>query len=73
MKIIIGKNPQESDAIQILTKDGEDITSAFYITSLSLDLRPENGRTKVTMECLVESVELLDVVADVTIVGRDFA
>tara|TARA_R110000737_G_scaffold130655_2_gene162669 strand:+ start:2478 stop:2699 length:222 start_codon:yes stop_codon:yes gene_type:complete len=71
MKIIIGKNPQESDAIQILTNEGTDITSAFHIKSLSLDLRPENGRTKVTMECLVESVELLDVVADVTIVGRD--
>lgn len=65
MKIVIGKLPSKD--FRVYDDNGKDITDQLHIKNLSLKIGYDDYPTLVEMTCYIDSVELLDTMAEVTI------
>ncbi len=65
MRIII---PQDPNQFEILDDEGKNITEQLHVKELSLRIANDTMPTTVQLTCYVESVDLLDTMAEVTII-----
>ena len=66
MKIIIGKHVHSD--FHVFDDEGNNITDDLCIKNLTLKLGYDDEPTTVVLTCYIDSIEILDAMAEVTIV-----
>lgn len=69
MKIIIGNHTYKD--FHVYDDEGTEITDTLHIKNLRLYLGYDDEPTTVQLTCYVDSVELLNTMAEVTIIPRE--